>query len=84
MRLHVRSEKPDSFNNATSTISTLVEQARAYAMANNTYVFVGVVETDGSQPASGPQSTGIGRVAIQAFAALDGTMNFTASNLHGH
>ena len=73
--------KSDSFNNATSTISTLLEQARAYAMANNTYVFVGIEETNGSQPASGPQSAGIGRVAIQAFAALDGTMNLTASNL---
>ncbi len=73
--------KSDGFNNATSTMSTLLEQARAYAMANNTYVFVGIVETDASQSAGGAQATGVGRVAMQAFAAQDGTMNFSATNL---
>lgn len=73
--------KADGFNSATSTLSTLLEQARAYAMANNTYVFVGIEETDASQPAGGAQTPGIGRVAIQAFASQDGTLNLAASNL---
>jgi prepilin-type N-terminal cleavage/methylation domain-containing protein len=78
--------KSDGFNNATTTISTLLEQARAYAMANNTYVFVGFEETDGSQPAGGPQNSGagyVGRVAIQAFASMDGTMNLGTSSQTG-
>jgi prepilin-type N-terminal cleavage/methylation domain-containing protein len=72
--------KADGFNSATTTLSTLLEQARAYAMANNTYVFVGIEETDASQPAGGAQNPGIGRVAIQAYASLDGTLNLAAGN----
>src|ERR1700744_1900659 len=56
--------KADGFNSATSTLSTLLEQARAYAMANNTYVFVGIAETDASQPAGGPQNSGIRRLSV--------------------
>ena len=72
--------KADGFNNATTTLSTLLEQARAYAMANNTYVFVGIEETDASQPAGGAQNPGIGRLGIQAFASQDGTLNLAAGN----
>ena len=73
--------KSEGFNSATTTLSTLLEQARAYAMANNTYVFVGIEDTDASQSAGGTQNPGIGRVAIQAFASQDGTLNLGASNL---
>ena len=73
--------KSDGFANATTTISTLLEQARAYAMANNTYVFVGIEETNGSTPSSATQTAGQGRVAMQAFASLDGTLNLTSTNL---
>ena len=72
--------KADGFNSATTALSTLLEQARAYAMANNTYVFVGIEETDASQPAGGAQNSGIGRVALQAYASLDGTLNLAAGN----
>ena len=68
-------KKADSLNTATVTISTVLEQARAYAMANNTYVFVGFQETDASQPAYQAQTVGTGRIAVQAFASNDGTMN---------
>lgn len=73
--------KADNLNAATSNVSLLLEQARAYAMANNTYVFVGFAETDGSALPNGPQTAGIGRVALQAFASLDGTLNLAAANL---
>jgi prepilin-type N-terminal cleavage/methylation domain-containing protein len=73
--------KADGFNNATSTISTVLEQARAYAMANNTYVFVGIEETDGATASSATQTAGSGRVALQAFASLDGTLNLASANL---
>src|SRR5450432_1932355 len=48
-------------------VSDFLEQARSYAMANHTYVFVGLQETDGSQPDSAkPQVSGTGRLAIAA------------------
>jgi len=76
--------KADGFNIAMSSVSLVLERARAYAMANNTYVFVGIEETDAAQTATDIQQTGgghIGRVAIQAFASVDGTMNLASSNL---
>jgi len=57
-----------------SDIESTLEQARAYAMANNTYVFVGVQEVDVTQPAtSKTQTAGVGRVAIAIVASKDGT-----------
>ncbi len=68
-------------NTVTSTansIKGLLENARTYAKANHTYVFVGIAEVDSSVDASViPQSTaGIapyGRVAIGVVASKDGT-----------
>ncbi len=74
-------KRADSLNNATAIISTLLEQARAYAMANNTYVFVGFEESDFGTPSTAAQTAGTGRVAVQAFASADGTLNLSASNL---
>src|SRR5437660_12814519 len=57
-----------SAGDATNTvynISGVLEQARSYAMANNTYVWIGFKEVDASKDASvSPQTTGIGRVAV--------------------
>src|SRR5450432_230376 len=48
-------------------VSDFLEQARSYAMANQTYVFVGLAETDVSKPASvSPQIDGVGRFAMAA------------------
>ena len=55
---------------AASDIQGVMEQARSYAMANNTYVYVGIEEVDGLNPTSSP---GIGRVAIAVVASKDGT-----------
>lgn len=74
-------KRASDLNSATATIATTLEQARSYAMANNTYVFVGIEETNFSTPLSQSQTAGTGRVAIQLFAALDGTLNLTPSNL---
>jgi prepilin-type N-terminal cleavage/methylation domain-containing protein len=63
--------------NATSTawnISGTVEQARAYAMAQNTYVWVGFDSPDVSSAAQ--TST-----AVFSVASLDGSSNTAASNL---
>ncbi len=74
-------KKGSSLNTATSVIATTLEQARAYAMANDTYVVVCFEETDSATPTSQMQNPGTGRVAIQAFSSLDATLNLTAANL---
>ena len=67
---------------AAYDISGVIEQARSYAMANNTYVFVGLAEVDASnaESAAGQQS-GTGRVVLAAAGSKDGTRNFAAANL---
>jgi Tfp pilus assembly protein FimT len=66
-------------------INGILEQSRAYAMANNTYVYVGIAEVDASVSSSAkPQSTTgaspYGRVAIAVVASRDGTRGYDVSN----
>jgi hypothetical protein len=62
-------------------ISGLLEQARAYAMANNTFVWVGFKEVDASKDSSiSPQIAGIGRLAIAIVASRDGTRGYDTAN----
>ena len=64
-----------------SGIAGIFDQARAYAMANNTYVWVGIAETDVSKlPSANPQTVGVGRVAVAVVASRDGTRGYDASN----
>jgi hypothetical protein len=57
-----------------------MENARTYAKANHTYVFVGFAEVDSSvDPSVSPQITvgsAYGRVAIAVVASKDGTRQF--------
>jgi prepilin-type N-terminal cleavage/methylation domain-containing protein len=46
---------------AAGDIQAILEQARSYAMANNTYVYAGIVEQDGVNPTN---AVGIGHVAV--------------------
>ncbi len=62
---------------AAYDISGTLEQARAYAMANNTYVFVGLAERDGLNAAN----PGSGQVLLAAMGSRDGTRKFDAANL---
>ena len=60
------------------TIKGVLDTARTYAKANNTYTWVGFYEEDVSQPsppqAPDPRCTGcIGRVVISIVASKDGT-----------
>ncbi len=65
----------------TANISTILDLARAYAMANNTYVFVGFYESDGSQPSNKwPAPAGVGRLWMSVVASNDGTRLYDASN----
>jgi prepilin-type N-terminal cleavage/methylation domain-containing protein len=63
---------------AAYAIAGLLDQSRAYAMANNTHVFVGFAEVDDSYGSSvTPQKTTTaspyGRVAVAVVASKDGT-----------
>ena len=58
-------------------VAGTLEQARSYAMANNTYVFVGFTERDGLNAAN----PGSGQILVAAMGSKDGTRKFDASNL---
>ena len=65
-------------NKAIYDIAGMVEQARAYALANNTYVYLGLGEFDeGTSIGTVPQKTGTGRIAIAAVATRDGTRSYS-------
>ena len=69
------------FTGAVYGIQGLLENARTYAKANNTYVFVGFAEVDSSvDPSVSPQvTTGTapyGRVAVAVVASKPGTRQF--------
>jgi prepilin-type N-terminal cleavage/methylation domain-containing protein len=62
--------------NAAYTIKGVLEQARNYAMANNTYVYVGFYEeapTASSPTSATPPYPGKGRLLLASVAAIDGT-----------
>ena len=65
------------FTNAVYGIQGVLENARTYAKANRTYVFVGFAEVDSSvDPSVSPQVAGYGRVAVAVVASKDGTRHF--------
>ena len=71
----------NDFTAATGGIASTLEQARAYAMANNTYVYVGVGEylvTEGS--GVNPRTVGTGELAVATVASRDGTRGYDLSN----
>jgi prepilin-type N-terminal cleavage/methylation domain-containing protein len=75
------------FTNAIYGIQGVLENARTYAKANNTYVFVGFAEVDSSvDPSASPQVTlgaaPYGRVTVAVVASKDGTRQcqYTTSN----
>lgn len=58
---------------AVYDIAGALEQARTYAMANNTYVWVGFFEEDGSGASTQPKATaGSGRLVISVVASRSG------------
>jgi prepilin-type N-terminal cleavage/methylation domain-containing protein len=63
-----------------------IKLARSYAIANNTYVYLGIMEADQTQDsAATPQVAGIGRVDLGLVATKDGTSfdstNYNSSDL---
>ncbi|XHR29780.1 MAG: Tfp pilus assembly protein FimT/FimU [Chthoniobacteraceae bacterium] len=66
--------KGSQLSHALGGIATTLEQARSYAMANKTYVYVGFYESD--MAASGDAlASGTGKVWVGVAASKDGTKN---------
>jgi len=64
---------------AAYTIKGVLDTARTYAKANNTCVWVGFFEEDGSIPSASPTATpGNGRIVISTVASKDGTEVYTS------
>jgi prepilin-type N-terminal cleavage/methylation domain-containing protein len=62
--------------NAAYEIKGILDQARTYAIANNTFVWVGFFEEDGSQAPTTPAISGTGRIVIATVASKDGTRGY--------
>jgi type II secretory pathway pseudopilin PulG len=62
------------FTSEIYDIAGTLQQGRAYAIANNTYVLVGMEEVSSSlDTAASPQVSGIGRIAVAIVASKSGT-----------
>src|SRR5437868_8407102 len=64
---------------AAYTIKGVLDTARTYAKANNTYVWVGFYEEDVSAPSTSPATAGTGRVVLSIVASKDGTTIYTSN-----
>src|SRR5437773_377390 len=65
---------------AAYTIKSVLDTARTYAKANNTYTWVGFYEENVSNPASPNSDTpAVGRVIMSIVASKDGTMLYTGN-----
>lgn len=74
-------ESAGDFSEGINQITGVLNQARAYAMAKNTFVYVGFTEVDATQPVqANPPTAGNGRVVVVAMASRDGSRGFDASN----
>ena len=58
---------------AAYTIKGVLDQARTYAKANNTYTWVGFFEEDVSTGSTNPATAGTGRIVMSIVASTDGT-----------
>jgi len=64
-------------SSAVTGISGLLEQARAYSMGNNTYVYVGIQEVNAISSNSVPAASGTGQLVIAVVASQNGTRPYT-------
>lgn len=80
-------ERAQAVTKVAYDVADSIEQARTYAMANNTYVYLGFAEADSARPASAvPQaitSSSCGRVAVAMVATKDGTSGYASGGLGG-
>jgi prepilin-type N-terminal cleavage/methylation domain-containing protein len=66
---------------ASYTIKGVLDTARTYAKANNTYTWVGLFEEDASQPSTNPATPGPGRLVMSIVASKDGSIIYDPTNL---
>ena len=64
---------------AAYTIQGVLDTARTYAKANNTYTWVGFSEEAAPDPSMNPAPSGIGRVVMSIIASKNGTMIYTGN-----
>jgi type II secretory pathway pseudopilin PulG len=70
------------FGSEIYNIAGTFEQARAYAMANNTYVLAGIMEVSASQGSTVvPQTSGTGSIAIAVIASKTGARPYDINGL---
>src|SRR5437660_370592 len=62
---------------AAYTIKGVLDTARTYAKANNTYTWVGFFEENAPDPSTSPANSGTGRIVMSIVASKDGTMPYT-------
>jgi len=62
------------FTSEVYDVAGMLDQARSYAIANDTYVLAGIAEVSGAQDSSAsPQVAGTGRIAMAIIASKAGT-----------
>ena len=66
---------------AAYTIKGVLDTARTYAKANNTYTWVGFFEEDASQPSTIPATAGNGRIVMSIVASKDGTTVYNPNSI---
>jgi len=73
-----RSLRNSGLTNASTTLASLLEQARSYAMGQNTYVYFGIEEVDAVQTLTPSRAAepGVGRIAVALVASRDGTRGY--------
>jgi prepilin-type N-terminal cleavage/methylation domain-containing protein len=65
---------------AAYTIKGVLDQARTYAQANNTYTWVGFLEENVSNPSPNSATPKIGRIVMSIVASKDGTIVYDPNN----
>jgi len=68
-------------SDAAYKIKSVLDTARTYAKANNTYTWVGFFEEDVSAPSANPAPPGIGRLVMSIVASKNGTKIYDPNNL---
>lgn len=69
------------FSSEVSDLSSVLIRARAHAMANNTYVYVGITEVNAATSSSDTQTSGNGRLGVIVVATNDGTSGYDPTSL---
>jgi type II secretory pathway pseudopilin PulG len=66
-------KKANDVTDAAYTVRGVLEQARTYAKANNTYAWVGFFEEDASVASTTPATAGNGRLVMSVVGSKNGT-----------